>query len=99
MPVVYVALSALFWKLSKTLLPGMDARTRTAALLCSSQKTLAFGIPFIKTALGFRPDLANLLAPLLLYAPCQLVIGSSFFVPLLQKEIRREQEFESGGGI
>ena len=99
MPVVYVMFSAFFWELSKKVLPGLDARGRTAALLCSSQKTLAFGIPFIKTALGNRPDLANLLAPLLLYAPAQLVIGSTIFVPLLEKEIKREQEFETGGGI
>ena len=85
--------------LLKKLIPGLDGRARCAALLCSSQKTLAFGIPFIKTALGNRPDLANLLAPLLLYAPAQLVIGSSMFVPFLKEEIRKEQEFETGGGI
>ena len=98
-PVVYVGLSMCFWYLSKKLQPGLDARTRTAAFLASSQKTLAFGIPFIKTALGSRSDLANVLAPLLLYAPAQLLIGSAFFVPWLRETIRIEQEFAEGGGI
>lgn len=60
---------------------------------------MAFGIPFIKTALGTRPDLAYVLAPLLLYAPGELVIGSSLFVPLLQKEIAKSDVYLEGGGI
>jgi len=91
--------SWVFWKLSFYLLPGLDMSTRVAALMCSSQKTLAFGIPFIKTALGTRPDLAYILAPLLMYAPAQLLLGSSLLVPPLKKKIEEEQEFESGGGI
>lgn len=70
--------------------------TRAAALFCSSQKTLAFGIPFIKTALGHRPDLAYLLAPLLMYAPAQLLLGSSLLVPAMNKRIAQQ---ENGTGI
>ena len=99
MPLAYITFSGIFWILMRKLVPGLDARGRAAALLCSSQKTLAFGIPFIKTALGHRPDIVNLLAPLLLYAPAQLVIGSSVFVPGLAKDIRKENEFETGAGI
>jgi len=99
MPTAYMALSALFWIISKQLLPTMDPPTRAAALLCSSQKTLAFGIPFIKTALGTRPDLAYILAPLLMYAPAQLLLGSAILVPSLRNWIRNVQSFESGGGI
>jgi len=99
MPLFYLFFSWIFWKLSFILLPGLDMSTRSAALLCSSQKTLAFGIPFIKTALGTRPDLAYILAPLLMYAPAQLLLGSSVLVPPLKKKIQEEQEFESGGGI
>ena len=36
----YVGFSAFFWSLSKKIVPGLDARARTAALLASSQKTL-----------------------------------------------------------
>lgn len=99
MPLSYLFLSAIFWSLSKKLLPGLDLKTRTAALLCSSQKTLAFGIPFIKTALGTRADLAYILAPLLMYAPAQLLLGSSLLVPILRKKIKAEDNYESGAGI
>lgn len=99
MPLAYVGFSGLFWVIMRKIVPGLDARGRAAALLSSSQKTLAFGIPFIKTALGHRPDLVNLLAPLLLYAPAQLIIGSSIFVPRLAEDIKKENEFETGGGI
>ena len=83
----------------KKLVPGLDASTRSAALLCSSQKTLAFGIPFIKTALGTRPDIAYILAPLLMYAPAQLLLGSSLLVPVLRKWMIKQQDVEDGGGI
>ena len=99
MPLAYVLFSAFFWIIMKKIVPGLDARGKAAALLCSSQKTLAFGIPFIKTALGSRPDLVNVLAPLLLYAPAQLIIASSLFVPFLQKQIREQDVYEMGGGI
>lgn len=98
-PIIYLAFSALFWNLSIKLLPGLGSKIRGAALLCSSQKTLAFGIPFIKTAFGTRSDLAYILAPLLLYAPAQLLLGSSIIVPKLQKLILEEQELEGGEGI
>lgn len=99
MPSIYLVLSGAFWALSYRLLPGLDASTRSAALLCSAQKTLAFGIPFIKTAFGTRPDIAYILAPLLLYAPAQLLLGSTLLVPYLRKLIRAQNQFEQGGGI
>jgi predicted Na+-dependent transporter len=99
MPASYLGLSWIFWELSKRLLPGLDAPTRAAALFCSPQKTLAFGIPFIKTALGHRPDIAYILAPLLIYAPSQLLLGSALIVPAMSKLIQKGQEYESGGGI
>jgi predicted Na+-dependent transporter len=99
MPAIYLTFSAIFWALSKFLLPGLDLPTRTAALFCSSQKTLAFGIPFIKTAFGARPDIAYILAPLLIYAPSQLLLGSIFLVPTLGDRIKQQQSFQDGGGI
>ena len=99
MPLVYLSFSAVFWQLSRSLLPGLDAKTRAAALLCSSQKTLAFGLPFIKTALGHRPDIAYILAPLLIYAPAQLLTGSTVIVPVMQRLISRSGTFTDGGGI
>lgn len=99
LPTVYMLLSGMFWILSKKILPGLDSPTRSAALFCSAQKTLAFGIPFIKTALGSRPDIACILAPLLIYAPAQLFLGSSILVPAMSKLNKRGQEFAQGGGI
>jgi len=99
MPALYLLLSLLFWKLSKVFLPGLDPATRAAALFCAPQKTLAFGIPFIKTAFGARPDLAYVLAPLLMYAPVQLLFGSTFIVPLMRKKIDAGYTYEKGGGI
>jgi len=99
MPATYLFFSALFWQISKKLLPGLDAPTRAAALFASSQKTLAFGIPFIKTAFGHRGDIAYILAPLLMYAPSQLLLGSSIIVPAMKKLINRQSNFQDGGGI
>lgn len=59
----------------------------------------AFGIPFIKTAFGHRPDLAYILAPLLIYAPAQLLLGSTVLVPAMSRKIKKARVFEDGGGI
>lgn len=97
MPIVYLLFSAIFWQVSKFLLPGLDPPTKSAALFCSSQKTLAFGIPFIKMALGHRSDIAYILAPLLMYAPAQLLLGSSLLVPAMARLNRRTQEVGGDG--
>ena len=90
LPIVYLTLSLAFWRLSQSLFPRIDAKTRAAALFCSSQKTLAFGIPFIRMAFASRPDVAVILAPLLVYAPVELLIGSSLFVPWMRRCIEKE---------
>lgn len=94
MPALYLFLTAVFYMLSKKLLPGLDAQTRGAAMLISSSKTLAFGVPFIKTALGHRADIAYILAPLLLYAPAQLLLGSSVVVPIVKNQIAEQQNLQ-----
>eukprot|EP01035_Chromulina_nebulosa_P020491 gene20491-26585_t len=99
MPTSYLLLSYFFWHVSKYFLPGLDDSVRASALFCSSQKTLAFGIPFIKTALGHRSDIAYILAPLLLYAPSQLLLGSAIIVPIMRKKIDRKDTFLTGEGI
>ena len=100
LPMVYLGLSLLFWQISQLLFPRIDAKTRAAALFCSSQKTLAFGIPFIRMAFASRPDVAVILAPLLVYAPVELLIGSSLFVPWMRRRIEREApQLLEGEGI
>mmetsp|Transcript_5252 Transcript_5252/g.5384 ORF Transcript_5252/g.5384 Transcript_5252/m.5384 type:complete len:410 (+) Transcript_5252:82-1311(+) len=99
MPIANIFFMLVFWNISKKIVPGIDVKTRAAGLFCATQKTLAFGIPFIKTALGHRPDVSSILAPLLLYAPTQLILGSSLIVPLMIKKIEDDEKFEGGGGI
>ena len=60
-----------------------------AAMFCSSQKTLAFGLPLINTVFEGNPNVAAYCAPLMLVHPLQLMIGSAL-VPHLEKYIKRE---------
>jgi predicted Na+-dependent transporter len=73
-------------------LPHLSATTRAAATICSSQKTLAFGIPFIKTAFGHKSNVANILTPLLIYSPIQLFLGSLVVVQFAKKRIEQEEK-------
>ena len=47
-----------------------------AATFCASHKTLAFGLPLIKTVFDGNPNLASYCAPIMLVHPLQLIIGS-----------------------
>jgi hypothetical protein len=58
-------------------------------MICSSQKTLAFGLPFIKTAFSTRKDLSTILTPLLIFSPTQLFCATTILVPLLKNEITK----------
>ena len=49
---------------------------RAAALLCSSQKTLAFGIPFIKV--GHSPHIVH---PIVSWCMCDMTITMCVFSP------------------
>ena len=98
MPVVYLILNAIFWNVSKIVQPTLDAKTRAAALFCSSQKTLAFGIFFIKATFSSRSDLAYILAPLLIYSPAQLLLGSTLLVPVMMKLIKEQESSCDGDG-
>jgi sodium/bile acid cotransporter 7 len=55
-----------------------------AAAFCSSHKTLAFGLPLLRTVFDGHPQLASLCAPVLLIHPIQLLVGS-LLVPKLQR--------------
>ena len=61
-------------------------------MICSSQKTLAFGLPFIKTAFSTRSDLSTILTPLLIFSPTQLFCATTILVPLLKKEIAKSDK-------
>ena len=55
-----------------------------AAAFVSSQKTLAMGLPLIKTVFAGSPDLASFCAPIMLLHPTQLLLGS-LLVPHWQR--------------
>lgn len=61
--------------LSNTVLTnGMS--DRIAFLYCSTQKTLALGLPLLRIIFSGRADLAILCTPLLIQHPLQLLVGS-----------------------
>jgi len=70
----------------------LEPAQTVTAMLCGSHKTVALGLPLLKSILGAgegsggvsQESLALLFAPLLLYHPLQLVLDS-LLVPTLQK--------------
>ena len=73
--VLHVGLLALSWWLSAWRGLGFNRADRIAALLCSTQKTLALGVPMLSILYGHHPQLAWLTLPLICYHPLQLVIS------------------------
>jgi predicted permease len=92
MPLAYLIGNALFWWLTKRLLWQVDIRTRAAATLCATQKSLSFGLPFIRATFGHRADLAEIMAPLLIFNTVQLFFGATTVVPILKHNIRRHEK-------
>jgi|GEM_PF-1794106 sodium/bile acid cotransporter 7 len=60
------------WRLSRT--------RRTAAVICSTQKTAALGLPLLLVVFGGDPALGLIALPLLIYHPLQL-LAASIMVP------------------
>ena len=85
-PLLHVAMLKLAFYLSGLPIFGMDMKERVAAAFTGAQKTLAFGLPLLKTVFSGDPTLALRSAPLLLLHPLQLFIGS-VFVPIYKEKI------------
>ena len=51
-------------------------RDAVAAAFCASHKTLAFGLPLIKTLFAGDPDVAYYCAPIMILHPAQLLLGA-----------------------
>jgi solute carrier family 10 (sodium/bile acid cotransporter), member 7 len=60
-----------------------------AAMFCSSQKTLAFGLPLLQTMFHGNANVALYCAPLMLLHPIQLTIGS-LLVPKLEEYVKEK---------
>jgi len=55
---------------------GFDRADTIACLFCASKKSLATGVPLAKLIFGASPALGLIIAPIMLYHFCQLVIVS-----------------------
>jgi sodium/bile acid cotransporter 7 len=84
LPTLHLAsLGALFKFFSLPLLKFTRSEA-VAAMFCSSQKTLAFGLPLINTIFEGSPNLAAYCAPLMFIHPLQMTIGS-LLLPMISK--------------
>lgn len=66
---------------------AVEPRDAVAALYCSSQKTLAFGLPLIRLMFAGHPDLAFYTAPIMCLHPLQLLVGSALR-PTIRKRLK-----------
>jgi sodium/bile acid cotransporter 7 len=69
-----------------------------AAAVCASHKTLAFGLPLLRTVFDGHPQLASLCAPVLLVHPIQLLVGS-LLVPRLREYASAEENDSSAPAL
>jgi solute carrier family 10 (sodium/bile acid cotransporter), member 7 len=77
------------WGLFKVLYPD-EPTLRVMALFGTTHKSIATGIPLIKSMYEHDPLIAVYTLPILIWHPMQLVVGS-FFSPRLVKWVGREQ--------
>jgi len=83
--ILHTIVLGLSWSCSAWSLFGFTREDRIAALFCSTQKTLALGIPLVSILYGQRPDLVWLTLPLIIYHPLQLFIGGVLVARLAKK--------------
>lgn len=90
-PLFYLLSNYLFWHIMNVVIPDSSVKTKCAAMICSSQKTLAFGIPFINTAFANRNDVGIILLPLLIYSLSQVFLSSLVLVPVMRDMIEHDE--------
>ena len=73
LPVLHWGVLALCLRVGRAAFSPRDAY---AFAFCASHKTLAFGLPLIKTLFAGSPDLACYCAPIMILHPAQLFVGS-----------------------
>jgi len=69
---------------------GYGQSDAIAGAYTSSHKTIALGIPVLKTVLDGHPDLALITAPLMMLHPIQLIVGSAL-TARFQREVEADQ--------
>jgi len=90
LPILHLAVLASTFKFFSLKYFGFTKGETIAAMFCSSQKTLAFGLPLINTIFQGNPNLALYCAPLMFIHPLQMAIGS-FLLPTVQKYIEGDK--------
>lgn len=86
LPTLHLAVLGATFKFFSLPLLGFTKGETIAAMFCSSQKTLAFGLPLINTIFQGNPNLALFCAPLMFIHPLQMAIGS-FLLPTVQNYV------------
>jgi len=86
LPTLHLAALAASFKLFTLPLFRFTKAEAIAAMFCSSQKTLAFGLPLVNTIFQGNPNLASFCAPIMFIHPLQMAIGS-FLLPTIQQFI------------
>jgi sodium/bile acid cotransporter 7 len=84
LPTLHVTALAAFFKLFSLPSLRFTKGETISAMFCSSQKTLAFGLPLVNTIFQGNPNLASYCAPIMFIHPLQMAIGS-FLLPTIQK--------------
>ena len=83
LPTLHVTALAAFFKLFSLPSLRLTKGETISAMFCSSQKTLAFGLPLVNTIFQGNPNLASYCAPIMFIHPLQMAIGS-FLLPTIQ---------------
>ena len=73
--ILHGVLLGLSWWLSGLSVFGFSHADRIAVLFCSTQKTIALGVPLLSILYEHHPQLAWLTLPLVCYHPLQLVVS------------------------
>jgi solute carrier family 10 (sodium/bile acid cotransporter), member 7 len=84
------SLMVLSWYTFKVGFPN-EPKLRVMALFGSTHKTIAMGVPLIKSMYEDDPLVGLYLLSILIWHPMQLVIGS-FLAPMLSSWVEKEQE-------
>jgi solute carrier family 10 (sodium/bile acid cotransporter), member 7 len=89
----WAAFEAVFRLLSR---PGLELSRQdvVAGSFCASQKTLAFGLPLLRTMFQGSPNLVSYCAPIMLIHPIQLVVGT-FLLPKLRRYTSESESVSS----
>jgi sodium/bile acid cotransporter 7 len=82
LPTLHMLSLASLFKVFQQPFWGFTRGETVAAMFSASHKTLAFGLPLVKTVFEGSPNLAAYCAPIMFIHPLQLVLGS-LLVPRL----------------